>query len=208
MIIHRLNQTLFFNGHPGQRFSYSNFSFGILTDLVKRYAKEQDYVKAIETGILKPLNMNHSFFNFERTQSEKNITTLYTVDDQKINSSKDYTDMGFVLLGGGALKSTFNDLMAYTRMFLNDGQHDGQQVLPVQWIEEMTKERITYKDHQGYGYGLVTGEIDGLHYVGHSGGLTGVSSFFGFSKTLARGLLFYVTQEVSQQHRLVLQHCV
>jgi len=188
-IIKRLNQAEFFNGPPGKRFSYSNFSFGILTDLVRKFSTYTSYAEAVEEDVLRPMGMANSFFDFARTGKEENISTLYTSKALGVETTMDYTDLGFVLLGGGALKSTFNDLMVYTRMFLNDGLVDGNQVLSKKSIEAMAKERISYKEHQGYGYGLVVGDLESIRYAGHSGGLTGVSSFFGYSKDSGKGVV-------------------
>lgn len=188
MIIERLNSTQSFNGAPGERFSYSNFSFGILTDLVQRYSDESTYSGAVMEHIIKPLGLERTFFDFTRPSNEDNVTKLYTVTDEGIDVTDDYTDLGFVLLGGGALKSTLNDLVTYTRMYLNKGTGH-HRILTENSIQEMTQERTSYKEHQGYAYGLVTGDLDGLEYVGHSGGLTGVSSFFGFTPSSNRGVV-------------------
>lgn len=188
-IVKRLNQVEFFNGLPGMRFSYSNFSFGILTDLVRRYSPEKDYVTSMNTGVLQPMGFKNTFFDFKRTCEEENIATLYTPGELGVKATSDYTDLGFVLLGGGGLKSTFNELMRYTRLYMNEGKLNGQEILSKYWVDEMVTERISYKEHQGYGYGLVTGKLDGFDYAGHGGGLTGVSSFFGFSKDGEKGVV-------------------
>lgn len=189
MIIERLNNTQSFNGAPGERFSYSNFSFGILTDLVQRYSDESTYSSAVMEHVIKPLGLERTFFDFIRPSNEENVTRLYTVTDEGLAVTDDYTDSGFVLLGGGALKSTLDDLITYTRMYLNKGISGCHTILSEDSIGEMTQERTAYKEHQGYAYGLVTGDLDGLKYVGHSGGLTGVSSFFGFTPSSNRGVV-------------------
>jgi CubicO group peptidase (beta-lactamase class C family) len=188
-IIKRLNQVAFFNGLPGQHFSYSNFSFGILTDLVERYSPDKNYIETVKKEILDPLGLKRTYFEFNRTLREENITLLYTPSDEGVEVTNDYTDLGFVLLGGGGLKSTFNELMTYTRLYLNNGQMNGQEIISSNWIDEMTKERIAYKEHQGYGYGLIVGDLDDVRYAGHSGGLTGVSSFFGFCRESGKGVV-------------------
>lgn len=189
MIIKRLNRAKAYTGMPGEYFSYSNFSFGILTDLVERFSEESTYAESVMAHVIEPMGLKNTFFDFVRTKDENNITTLYTAEKDGVKSTDDYTDSGFVLLGGGALKSTFNDLMCYTRFYMQDGYFSGQQILGAKWLGEMLKQRISYKDGQGYGYALVTGQIDDLNYVGHSGGLTGVSSFFGFCKESGKGVV-------------------
>ncbi len=188
-IIRRINQVTSYHGLPGENFSYSNYAYGIITDLVHRFSKRGSYIKSIKEDILVPLELHNTFFEFNRTKEEKNITMLYTPTELGIKTTDDYTNLGFVLLGGGALKSTFNDMMSYTRFYLNDGEVNGQEIISKESVIEMTTERHSYKEHQGYGYGLVTGHLEKIHYSGHSGGLTGVSSFFGFCKESGKGVV-------------------
>lgn len=189
MIVDRINAINDFNGAPGQHHSYSNFSFGLLTELVHHYGGEKHYTYYIEKHILRPLNLTHTFFEFNRTRKEKNITKLYEKVIDHMNVTDDYEDMGFVLLGGGALKSTLNDMMAYTRLHLNDGKYNGKELLSEKAINSMTIPRVAYKPFEGYGYGLISGKIDEIEYAGHSGGLTGVSSYFAFTKATQKGIV-------------------
>ncbi len=189
MIVDRINEMKDFNGAPGQHHSYSNFSFGLLTELVHRYGGEKHYTDYIEKHILKPLNLANTFFEFNRTHEEKNITKLYEKVIDHMNVTDDYEDMGFVLLGGGALKSTLNDMMTYTRLYLNEGKCNGETLLSKDSINSMTVPRVAYKPFEGYGYGLVSGEIGNIEYAGHSGGLTGVSSYFAFTKATQKGIV-------------------
>lgn len=186
IIVDRVNQMTDFTGRPGEYHSYSNFSFGLLTELVQKFGEEGHYCDYVEKHILKPLNLERSFFEFQRTKEEDNIATLYHSAE---NATLDYEDQGFVLLGGGALKSTLRDLMAYTRLYLSDGMYKGEVVLSKEAILSMYQPRVSYKPFEGYGYGLLTGEINGIGYAGHSGGLTGVSSYFGFTRETGRGVV-------------------
>lgn len=188
-IIDRLNQSSSFNGAPGTYMSYSNFSFGLITDLVRRFSSSSSYAEAIMENVIEPLNLQKTFFDFDRTKNEENITKLYTVTSNGIECTSDYTDLGFVLLGGGALKSTFNDMMTYTRMFMSDGKTSTSELLESSLIEDMTTKQIAYSDYLGYGLGLMVGNLDTFNYIGHSGGLTGVSSFFGYSKDINKGVV-------------------
>ncbi|MBF4691966.1 serine hydrolase domain-containing protein [Fusibacter ferrireducens] len=189
MVVKRINEMKDFNGTPGQHHSYSNFSFGLLTELVHRYGGEKHYTDYMEKHILKPLNLTNTFFEFNRTHKEKNITKLYEKVIDHMNVTDDYEDMGFVLLGGGALKSTLNDMMTYTRLYLNDGKCNEKTLLSKDAIHSMTIPRVAYKPFEGYGYGLVSGKIGEIEYAGHSGGLTGVSSYFVFTKATQKGLV-------------------
>ncbi|GAU78457.1 serine hydrolase [Fusibacter sp. 3D3] len=189
MLVERINEMKDFTGALGQYHSYSNFSFGLLTELVQRYGGEAHYTDYMEKHILEPLNLRNTFFDFNKTHNEKNITRLYEKVVDHLNVTEDYEDMGFVLLGGGALKSTLNDMMAYTRLYLNEGHYNGKSILSEKAIQSMTIPRVSYKPFEGYGYGLVSGKIGETLYAGHSGGLTGVSSYFAFTKATQKGIV-------------------
>lgn len=184
-LIERLNRQTRFTGEPGARMSYSNYSFGLVTDLVRRFSGHDDYVRAIESDVIGPLGLTRTYFDFARPAREENVSRLYTQGPEGPVATDDFTDLGFVLLGGGALKSTFNDMMRYTRMFLGATSPP----LPMAWLDEMTTPRVSTRKGLGYGYALTTGDLGDLRYAGHSGGLTGVSSFFGFSRASGLGVV-------------------
>jgi len=189
MIIKRINTMRDFTGKPGERHSYSNFSYGLLTALVAQYGGYDHFTAYMTQEIIKPLGLEHTFYSFNQAQREENINTLYEEVLGHMNAIDDYEDMGFVLLGGGALKSTLNDMVAYTRMFLNKGMTNQGALIAPSHIEEMMAPHVAYKPYEGYGYGLVTGTIGTLKYAGHSGGLTGVSSYFAFTPETGKGIV-------------------
>ncbi|MCD6436165.1 MAG: beta-lactamase family protein, partial [Clostridiales bacterium] len=188
-IISQLNASKAYTGKPGMRMSYSNESFGLLTEIIRKYGGEKSYCDYITKHILTPLDMNRTFFSFNRANKETNISTLYYQDNGKIQSTNDFMHMGYVLMGGGGLKSSISDLIKYTRMFLNNGKGHKNQIVQSNSIKEMLKPRINYKYKEHYGYALSLGKIDDISYSGHSGGLTGVSSHFAFSNQMDIGVI-------------------
>lgn len=180
-IVKGLNNVDAYIGMPGEYISYSNDSYGILTEIVRRFGDEEHFCDYVEKHIIKPLNMHDTFFSFNRTQTESNITELYQEDIV----TTDYTDRGFVLMGGGGIKSTVYDLIKYTRLYLESGQG----LIKPHLIKEMAIPRANFKPQTYYGLGLNTGFLDDIAYAGHSGGLTGVSSFFCFSKDINKGIV-------------------
>nr|WP_281415029.1 serine hydrolase [Fusibacter paucivorans] len=189
MIVKRINAMQDFTGAPGQYHSYSNYSFGLITGLIQRYGGEKHYSTYMMEHIFKPLGLERTFLAFNETKKCNNITKLYENVLGHLNALTDYRDQGFVLLGGGAIKSTLNDLMTYTRLYLNDGKINGQPIIDSALIKAMALPHVSVKPYEGYGYGLVSGRFSEIDYAGHSGGLTGVSSFFGFSKTTGKGIV-------------------
>ena len=189
MVVNRLNQALSFNGEPGKYHSYCNFSYGLITSIIERLSDEKSYVEYMMNEVIGPLGLDRTFFDFQKTKKVDNISKLYENVLGHLNTLDDYTDQGFVLLGGGAIKSTLNNLMTYTRLYLNGGKHEGKPFISEALLEEMSKPYVQYKPFEAYGFGLINGKFDGIAYAGHSGGLTGVSSFFGFTKETGKGIV-------------------
>ncbi|MEA3422335.1 MAG: serine hydrolase domain-containing protein [Bacillota bacterium] len=188
-IISQLNSMKTYTGKPGMRMSYSNVSFGVLTEIIRKFGGEKSSCDYIKKNIIDPLGMNRTFFDFNRADRETNISTLYYQNEGEIQSTNDFLHMGYVLMGGGGLKSSVSDMMKYTRMFLNNGKGNANRIVQSDSIEEMLKPRVECKYKEHYGYGLSLGEIDGISYSGHSGGLTGVSSYFAFSNQANKGVI-------------------
>jgi len=184
-----------FTGNPGEHFSYSNFSYGIITEIIKRYGRNDSYCSTVEENILSPMNLSRTFFDFNRTTLEPNIAKLYVNTNDIISYSTDYKDQGYVLMGGGSLKSTLKDMRKYTQMFMNFGNSDNKNIISKELIASMEFPRIDYKIYENYGFGLTLGKIDNMSFSCHSGGLPGVSSFFGFSRDISKGVVILCNTE-------------
>ena len=80
-----------------------------------------------------------------------------------MRGSRDYHDNAFVLNGGGAMKSTLNDLKKYLGMYLNLGKAaDGTRILSEYGVREMCKPRQAYGAFGNYGYGVSMKQLDDL----------------------------------------------
>lgn len=170
------------NGEPGEYLSYCNDGFGLLSDIIRRYGGEPSYADYLLKNIIKPLGMERSFCDFVRPAQDENAATLYKKVDGVMKGSRDYHDNAFVLNGGGAMKSTLNDLKKYLTMYLNEGQSpDGTRILSGYRVREMCKPRQPYGAFGSYGYGLSMKQLDDLKVVEHGGSLPGVSSNIAWS---------------------------
>lgn len=170
------------NGEPGEYLSYCNDGFGLLSDIIRRHGGEPSYADYLIKNILKPLGMERSFCDFVRPSLDENAATLYKKVDGVMQGHRDYHDNAFVLNGGGAMKSTLNDLKKYLTMYLNMGKSlDGTRILSEYRVREMCKPRQVYGGNGYYGYGLSTKRLDDLTIVEHGGALPGVSSNIAWS---------------------------
>ena len=173
----RLDAQTHFTGKPGQRMSYCNDGFGLLSDIVRRHSGCGSFSAYLEEHIFKPLGMERSNISFIRNTLDENAATLYTLEDGVWRADRDYENDAFVLHGGGALKSTLGDMMKYAAMYLNEGRSaDGTQVIDRDSIEEMCRPRQIVKPGVYYGYGLEMSQMEDMVMVEHGGSLPGVSS--------------------------------
>ena len=169
------------NGEPGEYLSYCNDGFGLLSDIIRRHGGEPSFADYLVKNILKPLGMERSFCDFVRPSRDENAATLYKKVDGVMTGHRDYHDNAFVLNGGGAMKSTLNDLKKYLTMYLNQGKGlNGSRVLSEFRVREMCKPHQPYGANY-YGYGLSTKKLDDLTIVEHGGALPGVSSNIAWS---------------------------
>jgi len=192
IIANRLDERDKLIGRPGELMSYSNDSYGLISDIVRRYGGYGTFAEYINEEILKPLGMTRSSLEFETPAKDENCSQLYIHRNGKLEWSKDFYDNAFVLMGGGAIKSTISDLKKYTRMFMCEGVGEsGKAVLGSYYLREMLKPRQLYRFQQYYGYGLSTKFMDDITVIGHGGSLTGVSTMFQWSYELGCGVLVF-----------------
>lgn len=186
LVAGRLAAQTNFNGRPGENLSYCNDGFGLLSEIVHRVSGEKSFAAYVEKNILKPLGMDRSTCEFMKPAADPNCTTLY--EDEKAN--RDFYDNAFVLMGGGAMKSTLENMKNYIRFHLSEGlAPSGERVLSEYAIREMHKPHAIYGHQSYYGYGLAIQHMGDFICVGHGGSLHGVSSHLLFAKQLGVGVM-------------------
>lgn len=170
------------NGRPGEYFSYCNDGFGLLSDIIRRFGGEPSFADYLNRHVLAPLQMTRSGCDFVKPSVDENAAILYEKRSGEMRGHRDYHDNAFVLNGGGAMKSTLDDLRKYLCMYLNGGVGlNGKRILDEYSVREMSKphQRSGFQSYYGYGFSLKT--MDDLNIVEHGGSLPGVSSNIAWS---------------------------
>ena len=157
-------------GEPGEYLSYSNDSFGLLSDIIRTQGIEDTYADYMKKHVLQPLGMSRSGCGFLFPARDSNAAILYEKRDGKLLITRDYHDNAFVMMGGGAMKSTLRDMERYLQLFLRRGE----PLLSPDSFRRMTAAYVSYRPSVGYGYGLSVGQLAGYPVYGHGGSLTGV----------------------------------
>ncbi|WP_368654352.1 serine hydrolase domain-containing protein [Ornithinibacillus sp. 4-3] len=164
---------------PGKAFSYSNEAYGVLGAVVNRASGVSFETYVIE-NILKPANLNNTFFDIAEIEKRDNVTMLYAQKkeaDKKIVYDTPLWWDAPAMRAAGYLKSTVNDILTYLEIFRNKGVVGGIRILSEESVEQMTYPHVEFEPGRYYGYGLrVVPDFFGYKLIEHSGGLKGVSS--------------------------------
>ena len=187
----RLDAQTHFTGRPGQRLSYCNDGFGLLSDIVRRHSDCSSFAEYLEKHIFRPLGMERSNISFIRNSQDENAAVLYSQNtDGSWRADRDYENDAFVLHGGGALKSTLGDMLKYVAMYLNEGRGaNGNRIIDRYSVQEMCKPRQYMKPGVYYGYGLETKQLGDMTVLEHGGSLPGVSSNLSFCPQAGIGVI-------------------
>lgn len=160
---------------PGTLFSYSNYGAGLLGRILEEQL-QMDFDKLVVEKIAKPLGMVHTFVE---------LPLRFRAD-----FAQGYNENGLVtppwelasLKGSGAIRSTLNDMIRYTKAQLG-GNNPLRKAIAL-------SHHITFN-----GPGQVMGlawritQAGGQTYYHHSGGTGGFRSFVGFDLKGQRGIV-------------------
>lgn len=132
---------------PGERWQY-NVGALVLGVLVARAAAEPlgDFFKR---RIFDPLGMHETGF-FLPADLTRRLPAYYmtnfqsgTLELRNVSTPEEWSQPPAFPSGAGGLLSTVDDFLAFARLLLNQGLHDGQRLLSEQSVELMTTNRLT-----------------------------------------------------------------
>jgi CubicO group peptidase (beta-lactamase class C family) len=178
---------------PGRRYHYSNVGYKAL-GLVVEALDGEPYPAIIRRRILEPLGMHGTEPEITNEVRARMAVGYAPARDDRVWSE------GMPLLpatwietatADGCLVSTAADMAMFIRMLLRGGETEGRRVIAAAALKEMATP-VRARNADGYGLGLITHEVDGHRYVGHTGGMVG--SIAGMWSDLEVGLGAVVLQ--------------
>ncbi|WP_338732523.1 serine hydrolase domain-containing protein [Mangrovimonas cancribranchiae] len=147
------------NHQPGEKVSYSNTNYNLLTIIVERISGQNlnDYLKH---HVFSPLKMNATFVRVEHGKPVKNKAIGYMKSKDGYSFSIN-TQLSY---GAGSMYASVNDLAIWTRML-------NEQIPRFKPLAQFLKEADILNSGKklNYARGLMLDTYKGFNVVGHSG---------------------------------------
>ena len=166
---------------PGSRFHYSNTGYKLLGWLLEDVTG-QDYGDVIRQRVLEPLGMKGTEPVITHATRHNMATGYAPLHDDRPYRRNDTlmpaTWMEYPV-GDGSQASTAADMARYARVWLNGGRGDAGVVVSPAMYSMMTTPAISmsrgdaYEHDYGYGFGIISHQADGHHFIGHGGSTVG-----------------------------------
>jgi len=161
---------------PGESWMYNTGS--LLQGVLVARASGRAFDAFVRERILGPLGMRDTDFSVPATKLDRYAGCGVFTDRQKgtvTRMDRDGADSAYAAppvfpSGAAGLVSTVDDYLAFARMLLAGGVHEGRRLLRAETVREMTSDRLTPAQHAagqffphffatngwGYGVGVVT----------------------------------------------------
>lgn len=161
------------NFKPGERYSYNNSGYFLLSLIVKRASGKSLREFAAE-HIFQPLGMRNTQYQDDRTILIPRRADSYL---PKAGGGFALGKTNFDLVGSGGIYTTVEDLAKWDQNFYHNKLGKGGQALIARVL---TKSRLNNGQEHFYAFGMGVNQYKGLPVVDHSG------SFIGYRTELLR----------------------
>lgn len=153
---------------PGTQFRYDNSGYYLLGLIIEKVTGKP-YEQNVRDIIFKPLQMNHSLFDFKHS-SDTNIATGY----QKLNDSIQKVASAWrwdstVSYAAGGVWSTTGDMYKWAQAIAN------KKILSANSWKAMLTPHL-----DKYGYGVYIDSLFGKRSIAHGGGLPGFIAYLNY----------------------------
>jgi CubicO group peptidase (beta-lactamase class C family) len=168
---------------PGDRYGYSNDGYKLVGLALERVAG-MPVQALLRERVFGPLGMASSvaaITEAERADIATGYAPMFTDRPPQLTHPLVPAPWIHSNSADGSIVSNVIDMSAYARLLLAGGDvPDGRggRILSANAFERLTTTHVVVPEDPDfdYGYGLDLGEIDGVHVVGHSGGMVGYTA--------------------------------
>lgn len=170
------------NFDPGERYSYSNSNFVLLSEIVKGVSGKSFRAFA-DSAIFKPLSMANTHFQDDYAELIKNRAFSY----QKIDSNHFANDFQNVYtLGDGGLFTNVEDMAKWITNFYNTSAGDSSDIHQL-----AEKGKLNNKKEINYALGITVDNYKGKKVFSHGGALAGYRTFTCIFPNLKMGFIVF-----------------
>lgn len=162
---------------PGELFSYSNDAYGLLGAIIANVSN-MTYEQYVIEHIIKPSGMKNTFFHVP--QNYDDVAIKYEKDEEsgRTYAVQDWWDAP-PMRATGFLKSTAQDMITYSNLFITNGIVNGTRILSSKSVQQMTQPYTKMNPEKYYGFGLaITTNYFGKKLMDHGGSLQSISAKF------------------------------
>jgi len=193
------NKSAFSTNKPGQLFEYTNVGASLAAYIIE-LVSDQSYAAFTTEHILKPLEMNHSGWNY-RDFNMDNVSTLYSTIEAAVPyySLITYPDGGFL--------TNIHDLGKYLHELIKGYSGSGKLLSQKSYRElfkaQLEAENFTDRNpnhpyNDEYNTGIFMG-ISAMNNIGHTGGDPGTSALMFFNAKDKIGRILLVNTNIENQ---------
>ena len=194
-----------------QQWYYNNFMYLVQGVIAERITKKT-WEENIQERFFKPLGMVRSSLSVKELNQSINKAVGYQTDNDGLARKMDY-DMGIISPAGG-VNSSVVELANWLKVWMNNGEFKGEQILPKHFISEAISSQSiispSLPDGErpdmfflNYGYGWMISSYRGHYRVFHGGNLDGFTSNMSFFPSDNIGIIVLTNQSNSSLPDLV-----
>ena len=174
---------------PGTGFSYSNIGAALVGLLVEEISNQSFNEYCIE-NIFEPLGMSDAYWFLSEIENLNEVASPHQFADESTDSLIVLENYGYSDYPAGQLRTTSYNLAKFMNLFINDGVHDGVEILSPETIELM---KTIHYPNVAYDQGLIWyyKTLNDRTLFGHSGSDKGslTEMFISFSDNIGVVLL-------------------
>jgi CubicO group peptidase (beta-lactamase class C family) len=162
--------------------SYSNECYRLAGECVAAKSG-QDWHTFVKRRIFDPLQMTSTTSDTTQITNSGNVAAPHAVKDGKLQAVE-----RFHLVYGapaGSIDSNLSDVLKWVAMQLNDGKHQGVQIVSASGLSKMHSPQQlakvpvpqdTVREFDSYGFGWIVQDVEGTKVVSHGGNILGMAS--------------------------------
>ena len=195
-----------------QQWYYNNFGF-LLQGVITEKLTDKTWEENIEEEFFKPLGMDRSKTMIDGMKNGTNTAKGYNLDEDRNIKKMDYYDIAG-MSPAGSINSSVNDMSKWLRLWINNGKHGEEQIIPEAYVKEamssqmvvaagFPSEELPGVQYANYGYGWFLHSYKGHYMVEHGGNIDGFSASVALYPTDSLGIVVLANQNGSAVPRLI-----